>query len=136
MSLQRESSVMIADGQPPRNTVVAGLRATIRFPARHRPRSSARPSVPLGRNSQIDILVVNWHNDILVVIVEGPIPLPNLPHPQHSLNRSPRRSRNVHVGLAIVAALSALVVLLMIIAAGLGHGAGRDSAPTDLNCRD
>ena len=52
------------------------------------------------------------------------MPLPDLPHPQHSPNRSPRLSRRVHVGLAIAATLAALVGLLMIIAAGLGTWRG------------
>ena len=52
------------------------------------------------------------------------MPLPDLPHPQHSPNRSPRLSRRVKVGLAIGASLAAFVVLLMIVAAGLSTWRG------------
>ena len=48
----------------------------------------------------------------------------NLPHPQASPARSPRRSRRARVGLAMAATGAALVVLLAIAAAGLGTWRG------------
>src|SRR5829696_3586932 len=50
--------------------------------------------------------------------------LPDLVRAQHSPTRSPRIARRARVGLAIAAILGAPVVLLMIIAAGLGTWRG------------